>query len=336
MIRWEIRKTVNITIVLISGLLCVAWFFVCRNVFIGNYEDINGEIYRSYIEALSDLTYEEQQEYIESESGEINIVLSSPEEMREKYLRGEISDEEYLCFNERYEICNAKSATFSVIERKFRRITSNPKLRLIYDLELEGHLTTMTADFPLIIMLLVIGCGIFISDIPTEPFIKTCKNGRAKTFFAKLSAYFIICAVLITAFNLSELAAFFSKNLGDLSAPAASMEAFGSVDTSVSCLSLIVKTFLFRILGEITVCMVFFSLSVFCKNYIAFFCSAAALLIIPSLFINIVPHIFKGLIIYYTLSGSLILIEENGLSALLGAAFWIAVSLITVKKSEYI
>lgn len=336
MICWEIRKTVNIVIVLIAGLLCAVWFFVCKFFFIGNYEKINGEIYRSYISDLSRLTYEEQREYIENEHAEINLTISSQAEMQKKYLHGEISDEEYLDFDKRYNSCNSKSETFSVIEKKFERISADPRLQFTYDLELEGHLTTMTANFPLIILLSVIGCGVFIADIPADPFVKTCKNGRTKTFFAKLSAYFIICIVLIAAFNFSELAALFSKNLGDLSAPAASMEKFDAVDTGVSCRSLIAKTFLFRFVGEVTVCMMLFALSSFCKNHIAFFCSAAALLIIPAFFISMVANFFKGMIVYYMLAGNTVLIEGNGSYALLGAAVWIVISFITAKKSKHI
>lgn len=332
MIRWEIRKAVSFPLILIAVILCAAWFLVCKGLFIGSYEDINGEIYRAYITDLSDLTYDEQREFIEAERTQINTTLSLQEEMREKYLRGEISDEEYLSFTESYNICVAKSSTFSFIENKFERISKDPNLQFTYDLELEGHLTTMTINFPLIILLLVIGSGVFIPEIPINPFIKTCKNGRMKAFFTKLSAYLIICFLMIIAFNLSELAALFSKNLGNLSAPAASMEKFGTLDRSVTGLSLIVKTFLFRVIGEVAVCVMFFALSSRCKNHIAFFCSAAVLLIIPAFFINIIPDDFKGIVIYYTLGGGSVLAENTELSALLGAIGWITISLIVVKK----
>lgn len=334
MIFWEIRKSINVITVLIAVFLCGVWFFVCRIFFVGDYEDINGEIYRDYINDLSRLTYEEQREYVEIERAEINYTVSSQNEMREKYLRGEISDEEYLNFNELYENCAAKSVTFSVIDRKFDRITANPRLQFTYDLELEGHLTTMTADFPLLIMLSVVGCGVFISEIPINPFIKACKNGRRKVFIAKLSAYLIICVIMISAFNIAELAALFSKSLGDLSAPAASMEKFDALDINITCLSLIAKTFLFRIFGEIAVCMMFFALSSRCKNHIAFFCSAAALLIIPAFFINIIPNAFKGFVVYYMLMGSSVLAEKTEYSVLLGSVFWIVGSWIAVKKPK--
>lgn len=334
MIRWEIRKTVSVALILTAGILCAVWFWVCRFFFIGSYEDLNGEIYRAYIADLSDLTYDEQREFIETERSQINITFASQEEMMGKYLRGEISDAEYLDYVDRYDICRMKSETFAVIERKFARISEDPRLQFTYDLELEGHLTTMIANYPLIISLLIISSGAFIPEIPINPFIKTCKNGRMKAFAVKFSAYLIVCVLMIIVFNFAELAALFSKNLGNLSVPAASMEKFSALDGSVTCLSLIVKTFLFRILGEAAVCVIFFALSSYCGNHVSFFCSATALLIIPAFFINIIPNAFKGFVVYYTLTGISVLAEKTEFPVLLGTIICIVVSLIVVRKPK--
>lgn len=332
MIFWEIRKSVSSILILVSIVLCCIWFCVCKFLFIGSHENINGEIYKSYVEKLSELSHNEQREYIEEEDMKIRLVLSSYEDNASKYLHGELSDEGYLKYIESYDDCRAKQPTFDFIKNKFRRISENDELCFIYDLELEGHLTTMTADFPLIVLLSIIGCGAFISDIPTEPFIKACKNGRIKTFAAKLAATLFIGAALIIAFNFSELAALFSKNLGDLSAPAASMDKFAVLNIDISCSELIIKTFLFRMVGELTVCIMFFSLSGLCASYIAFFCSAAAVVIIPAFFTNIIPSALRGTVVYYSLSGSSVLADENGFAVLIWSAVLIASSLIAAQK----
>lgn len=336
MIFWEIRKSINVIFLLSAVVLCGIWFFVCRNFFVVNYEDINGEIYRSYIDELSALPREEQRKYIENEGLHIRQILSLSDEIRTKYLHGEISDDEYLKYLDSYDSCRAKSATFNFIEMKFARISENPKLRLFYDLELEGYLTTMTADFPLIILLAIAGCGVFISDIPTEPFVKTCKNGRNKTFFAKLSATLIIGAILIFAFNFAELAALFSKDLGDLTAPAASMDNFAALDSDITCFSLIFQTFLYRIIGEFCVCIIFFMLSRLCRNYAAFFSASAAVVAIPAFFVKFLPAAVRGIIVYYSLSGNTILLDNNGFSVYLWSAGIILISLITAIKCRRI
>lgn len=332
MIFWEIRKSVGGILILAAVVLCGFWFWVCRSFFIGNYEDINGEIYKSYITELSALSRGEQREYIADEGVRIELILSSYEEKTLKYLHGEVSEEDYLKYIESYDDCRAKKSTFEFIEARSERIIETDELRFIYDLELEGYLTTMTADFPLIILLSIVGCGVFISDIPTEPFIKTCKNGRNKIFVSKLAATLIIDAILIITFNFAELAALFSKNLGDLSAPAASMDRYAVLDTDISCLELIIKTFLFRIIGEFTVCMTFFALSGLCANYIAFFCSAAAVVIIPAFFVNILPSAVRGIIVYYSLSGGSVLIDKNGLAVILWSVVLIAGQFVMVRK----
>lgn len=334
MIHWELRKLINAITVPAAVVLCAAWFFVCKLLFVGNYEDINGAIYRNYIAGLSDLTFGEQSEFIEKEGATIAETLTAETEMREKYLHGEISDEEYLSYLDRLESCKAKSETFKYIERKFARICEDPRLKFTYDLELEGHLTTMTADFPLIIMLLIFGCFVFIPEIPTEPFILTCKNGRRKTLTAKLAAYFIVGGVLIAAFNFAELAALFSKNLGDLSAPAASMEAFGQLSRGISSLALIVRIFAFRLLGEITICAMFFALAAICRNHIAYFCAALSLVMIPAFFAGFIPKFLRGVSVYYTLSGRAVLTDNTGLAVMLGSAAWITASFIAVKTTR--
>ena len=118
-----------------AAVLCGIWLFVCRNFFVVNYEDINAEIFRSYIDELSALPREEQREFIENEGSEIREILSSRDVNQTKYLHGEISDDEYLKYLDSYDNCSAKSATFNFIEAKFSRISENPKLRLFYDLE---------------------------------------------------------------------------------------------------------------------------------------------------------------------------------------------------------
>lgn len=331
MLRWELRKSINAVTMLISAALCIGWFFVCKLLFVGEYEGINGEIYRNYIAELSDLSFGEQNEFIEKEGATIAETLSAETEMRDYYFRGEISDEEYLSYLDRLESCKAKSETFLYIERKFARILEDTRLKFTYDLELEGHLTTMTADFPLVIMLLIFGCFVFIPEIPTEPFILTCKNGRRKLFSAKLAAYFIVCGVMIAAFNFAELSALFSKNLGDLNVPAASMEAFGELDRDITSLGLIVRIFAFRLLGEITICAMFFALSSLCRNHIAYFCSAVSLVMIPAFFAGFIPKFLRGASVYYTLSGRAILADNTELAVMLGSAAWIAASFVAVK-----
>lgn len=331
MLRWELRKIINAVTVPAAVVLCAAWFFVCKLLFVGEYEGINGAIYRNYIAELSDMTFGEQSEFIEKEGAKIVETLSAETEMREKYFGGEISDEEYLDYLDRLESCKSKSKTFEYIERKFARICDDPRLKFTYDLELEGYLTTMTSDFPLIIMLLIFGCFVFIPEIPTEPFILTCNNGRRKLLAAKLAAYFIVCGVMIAAFNFAELSALFSKDLGDLSAPAASMEAFGELDRGISSLGLIARIFAFRLLGELTLCAMFFALGALCRNHLAYFCSAAALVMIPAFFAGFVPKFLRGLIVFYALSGKAIPIEKTELDVILGSAAWIAASFAAAK-----
>lgn len=317
MIRWELRKSLNVILILTAAVLCAAWFFVCKNLFVGKYEDINGAIYRSYVLELSELSRDEQREFIENENLRIGLILSAQTENQSKYLHGDMSDEDYLKYLDDLDDCKAKRKTFEYIQTKFERISKTDELRFTYDLELEGYLTTMTADFPLIVLLMIAGCGVFIADIPQEPFIRTCKNGRGKTYAAKLAVMLITGGVLITAFNFAELAALFSKDLGDLSAPAASMDKFAALDADISCFAVIVKTFLFRIVGEFAVSAAFFSISQLCGNYFAFFCAAAAVVMIPAFFVNILPAAFRGIVYFYPLSGNTVLLDQNELFTVL-------------------
>lgn len=335
MLHWELRKMINAVTVPAAVVFCAAWFFVCKLLFVGEYEGINGAIYRNYIAELSDLTFDEQSDFLEKEGAKIAETLLAETEMREKYLHGEISDENYLDYLDRLESCKSKSKTFEYIERKFARICEDRRLKFTYDLELEGHLTTMTADFPLVIMLLIFGCFVFIPEIPTKPFIITCKNGRRKTLAAKLAAYFIVCGVMIAAFNFAELAALFSKNLGDPAAPAASMEAFGELDRGITNLGLIARIFAFRLLGELTVCAMFFALASLCRNHIAYFCSAVSLVMIPAFFADFIPGFLRGTSVYYTLSGRAILTDNTELTVILGSAAWTAASFVAVKNQTH-
>ena len=328
LIYWELRKTVNILTALLVPALCIVWFFVCKYIFVGSYNDINGEIYKSYISDLSALSAEEQSEYIRAEGDLIRETLSSWDEMQQKYMNGQLSDEEYLDYTRNYNICRARAETFNVISQKAERFRKDHTLRFTYDLELEGYLTTMTADFPLIIMLIIFAGRFFITEIPVYPFILTCRDGGRKTYRAKFLTHFITAFIIIFAFNLAELTALFSKNLGDLYAPAASMDAFAVLDTDITCFSYIVSTYIYRIISEIVFCVLLFAISNRCKKYITFYCVTAALLAIPAFLTDIIPQGFRGAVLYYTLCGNSVTVDKNTLSVLVGMAVWTAVSLV--------
>lgn len=330
LVYFELKKSLNIIIIMIAAVLCAGWFFFCKYCFIGSYDNINGEIYRDYVNRLSGLDINTLTEYVGTEGNAIADTLSAKNTMQERYFNGEISDIEYLEYIDRYNYYDTRAETFSVISEKFGRFPENPSLRFIYDTELEGYLTTMTVDFPLVIMLMIFSANVFIPELRINPFILTAKNGRGKTLAAKLTAYLIITAVLITAYNFAELAALFSKELCDLSAPAASMDKFAALSPDISCFSLISQTFVFRIVSEVSLGMVFFAIASECRKYITFFSVSIIFFFFPALFGEILPKQLYGMTLYYSLGGNSILLDGNEIFAWIGILIWSAAALVII------
>lgn len=335
LIYFELKKSLNVVIVLAAAVLCAAWFFFCRLCYVACYDNINGDVYRDYVSHLCDLEFDERKEYIELEKNTMHNILSAESEMQEKYFNGELFDSEYLEYIDRYNYFDARSKTFDVILNKFNRFQENPSLRYIYDLELEGYLTTMTADFPLVIMLMIFAANMFIPELQINPFILTSKNGKRKSLLSKLLAYLMIMTALIFMYNFAEIAALFSKNLCDMSAPAASMDRFAELPTEISCFSLVFQTFSFRIISEVSISIVFFAIASKCRKHITFLCISIFFSFFPALLSEILPNCIYGMTLYYSLIGNSILLDNNRVFAIIGIVIWTAAAFIVIKKHKF-
>lgn len=332
--KWEIKKCVNPVICATAAVLCVAWFFVCKLLFHGSYDEINDHVYRNYIDDLSEMSPTERMDFVEYESLNIAVTMSVYEQKRNDFFDGKLTEQEYLDYLNDYELCNIKSSTFAVIKRRAERFSEKPELCFFYDLELEGYLTAITPSFPLIILIVFLAGELFIVDIPSLAFLKTCANGRKKLYRSKLTAWVVICAILITAFNMAEIGALLTKKIGAATIPAASMDVFAELNTDISCLDLIVYTFVFRILGELATGAILFTLASRCDNHLSFYGISVALLIIPAFFTELLPSAFKGFSLGYLLYGKTILLDNNVGFMLVELTMWFCIAFFAAKRTK--
>lgn len=278
---WELKKLPLAIITLLVCIATISEIVICKFLCVGKYENINAEIYKSYIEKMSLMSSAEQFEYIEAEGADIVLTISSYGQKSEDYAKGKITAEAYSDYLAHYKECNAKSATFDKVSEKYRYVSSDKSLRLSYDLELDGYLSNALPNYPLLICIIIISGLMFIPEriSKTDRLILTSQKGRKETYGAKLGVCFCICVLSVVLLNAAEIVVLFSDDLGDLSIPIRSIESFSFVAEDISCIEYILLYFVKRSTIEIISIVLSCIISFYSKSYVSYLGVAVCLIL---------------------------------------------------------
>lgn len=280
-------------IVIVLLILCVkAWYSYNTNSPSNSYADA---VYKEYMTALEGEVTEEKLAYLAEERAMINETLAKQTMMQQAYVNEEITFEEYREYLSDYNYAYSRSELLSVIEKHadyLARKEAETGVRgwFIYDTGWK-KMFSEDADLFLYAAILLLLTGSFASEYASRSssggfaqLLRSTKNGRQKTFYAKLISSGMIAVILAVLTGAVDAAVIIAGyDLPALNAPLVSIELFANVSGGITVAQYLAVFFVMRTAGALLMAMLVCALSELLARYIPVLGTAVILTLLPAL-----------------------------------------------------
>ena len=252
-------------------------------------------VYKEYMTKLSGELTDEKLGFIVSEREMINETLDKKTSVEREYKEGRIGFDDYRAFLSDYNYAYSRSKLFSVIEKhalylQNEEAATGIRGQFVYDTGWK-KLYSEGADLFLYASILLLMTGTFAAEYASGSskggfidLLRSTKNGRRKTFTAKLVSSGIIALILSLAMNAIDAITIISGYelpLGN--APLCSIEMFSGAGGGITIAGYSVIFFSTRTLGALIMSMLVCALSELLAKYIPILGTAIALTLLPAL-----------------------------------------------------
>lgn len=292
----EVYKTLISSrfIIVVALLLAVkCGYSISTNSPARSYAD---SVYKEYMTSLEGELTDEKLDYLAAEREMINSTLEKQQPMQQAYINDEITFDEYRAYLTDYNYAFSRSELLKVIENHaayLERIEaeSGQKGWFAYDTGWK-KLYSGDADLFLYTSILLLLTGSFASEYLSRSssggfsqILRATRNGRDRTFFAKLISAGTISAVLTILFNAVDLAVIFAGyDMPSADAPLVSIELFGSVRSGITIGGYLAVFLMLRLAASLIMSMLVCALSELLCRYVPVLGSVAVLTLLPGLF----------------------------------------------------
>ena len=280
-----------IAIALLLAVKCV--YSVNTNSPARSYAD---SVYKEYMTSLEGELTDEKRGILAKEREMIDSTLVKQQPMQQAYVNGEISFDEYRKYLSDYNYAFSRSDLLKVIESHAAYLEkteaeSGLKGWFAYDTGWK-KLYSGDADLFLYTSILLLLTGSFASEYLSRSstggfsqILRATKNGRERTFFAKLISAGTISSVLALLFNAVDLCVIFTGyEMPSADAPLVSIELFGSVESGITVGGYLAVFLMLRLVAALIMSMLVCALSELLCRYVPVLGSVAVLTLLPGLF----------------------------------------------------
>jgi hypothetical protein len=312
----EVYKTLIIKryIFIIIGILIVK-LYTSNSEFtaLNSYSDT---VYKEYMTILQGELTDKKREFISAEREFINDILIKQDEMLEKYLLEEISFDEYREYLTNYNYAYSRNEIFAVIENHLYYIEQTTAIKnintwFVYD---TGWKKLFHSGFDIILysLILLLFAGIFADEYTEKSssgsfiqILRTTKNGRKRTFRAKLTSALVITTILTIIFNSIDLILIFKNyHLPASNAPLLSLQTFSNISSSITVSQYLAAYLLIKLFANILFTVFLCGLSELLKKSILVMSVSVAITLFPALFVYLGLNIFNYFDFTALLSGT--------------------------------
>jgi len=280
-------------IVIVLLILCVkTWYSYDTNAPVNSYADA---VYKEYMTTLEGEVTEEKLAYLAEERAMINETLAKQNMMQQAYVNEEITFDEYRDYLSDYNYAYSRSELLSVIEKHADYLAqkeSQTGVRgwFIYDTGWQ-KMYSEDADLFLYASILLLLTGSFAAEYVSKSssggfaqLLRSTKNGRHKTFYAKLISSGMIAVVLALLTGLVDTTVItMGYDLPAMNAPLVSMQMFADVTGSITVAQYFAVFFVMRVAGALLMAMLVCALSELLARYIPVLGTAVILTLLPAL-----------------------------------------------------
>ena len=272
-------------------ILCVkTWYSYDSNAPVNSYADA---VYKEYMTTLEGEVTEEKLAYLDDERAMINETLAKQSMMQQAYVNEEITFDEYRDYLSDYNYAYSRSELLSVIEKHADYLAQKESQTGVRGWFLR-HGCKDVCETPICssmrtILLLLTGsfAAEYVSQIVLGGFaqlLRSTKNGRHKTFYAKLISSGMIAVVLALLTGLVDTTVItMGYDLPAMNAPLVSMQMFADVTGSITVAQYFAVFFVMRVAGALLMAMLVCALSELLARYIPVLGTAILLTLLPAL-----------------------------------------------------
>lgn len=280
-------------IVIVLLILCVkAWYSYDTNSPSNSYADA---VYKEYMTTLEGEVTEEKLAYLAEERTMIDETLSKQTMMQQAYVNEEITFDEYREYLSDYNYAFSRSKLLEVIEQhasylQEKEAKTGVKGWFLYDTGWQ-KMYAEDADLFLYAAILLLLTGSFAAEYASKSssggfaqLLRSTKNGRHKTFYAKLISSGMIALILAVLTGVIDVAVItMGYDLPAINAPLVSMQMFADVSGGMTIAQYFAVFFIMRMAGALLMAMLVCALSELLCKYIPVLGTSVILTLLPAL-----------------------------------------------------
>ena len=329
--RYELKKTLINQKGIWILLICLLLKLVVLNVFPEQKDSrirLSQKQYDKYLAQLQGENTPEKSEWILMEYAHFKSVIGQQQQMRDAYVAGELSDEEWETYSKAYAEAELKRNSAGIFAEKAEQFmaqpTELPAAHYIYEYGWQSVFTLL--QFPDIfllfgILLLTAQCFPAETQSGMLPVLLAARNGRKKLYRAKLGMLLGVCAVAFAIFTGAEWAIFQHRGwMNDGNVPLYSITIFAECSLNMTLTQGYVQCLWVRLFAALAFTVLMFGLSVFLRSITESLFTGLCLLALPML--------WDGTAMIFTHSGLL-----RGTKMLLwlgdsGLALWLPLTVV--------
>jgi len=280
-------------IVIVLLILCVkTWYSYDTNMPASSYTDM---VYKEYMTLLEGEVTEEKLTYLAEERAMINETLAKQSMMQQAYVDEKITFDEYREYLSDYNYAYSRSDLLSVIENHAdyladKEAETGIRGWFLYDTGWY-KMYAEDADLFLYAVILLLLTGSFAAEYVSKSsaggfaqLLRSTKNGRHKTFWAKLISSGMIALILaILTGTVDTAVIILGYDLPAMNAPLVSMQMFADVTSGITVAQYFAVFFIMRMAGALLMAMLICALSELLARYIPVLGTAVILTLLPAL-----------------------------------------------------
>lgn len=252
-------------------------------------------VYKEYMTVFAGELTDKKRTDIERIRAELDGTIMRYGEMQTAYADGGLGYDEYREYLNSYYDAKSKSELFTAVEAHADYIDekfadSGVNAQFVYDTGWRALFGT-GFDFTLYALILICMSGVFASEHKSDSssggfaqILRTTRRGRGRTFACKLASAAVMSCIMAIIWNAVDIVIIArSYELPLSSAPAASIERFGDIDSSVTIMQLLAAIYIVRVFAAVILAVFVGALSEVTKKNIAAISVTAAVTLLPDL-----------------------------------------------------
>ena len=289
--RYEVLKVFgNVRIIAVIIGMFVLSIIMAMRIDTIMFEGFNTDVYRYYMEYLEGEYTQEKYDYVIEEYGRMQEHIANSNLYDEQYQNKLISATEYRELSSAASIAKGRIKTFEYIVSKteyYSQCKNTPSY--FYDIDVEDYIVNMSANIPLILLLILVIGALFIEDYManTVYMVRSSRDGKERLLCKRIFLVLIVSVIASAIFYIGEFfVKYFYLDLGMLDGNIESLMNVQAANYDGTILGYIIMSIGIRTLYTVVIAILISSIAILTHKYMMTVGISLAVIFLPKVFIN--------------------------------------------------